>query len=69
MYYSSGSFITPSLCFDSLEIKFFCSLFSILGNFLSLFLDIADLDLYFSNFAPNNYTYIDFLEFNTAPQL
>ena len=39
-----------------------CSLFTIVGNFLSLILDIADLDLYFSNFAPNTCTYIDFLK-------
>ena len=44
-------------------------IFSIFKTFLSLALDIADLDLFFSNFAPNNYTYIIFLKFNTAPQL
>ena len=44
-------------------------IFSIFKTFLSLALNIADLDLYFSNFAPNNYTYIIFLKFNTAPQL
>ena len=68
MYYNSRSFITP-VCVLIVWRSKFVFIFSLIGNFLSLCLAIADLNPSFSNFAPNDYTYIDFLEFNTAPQL
>ena len=57
---TSAMIFYSQLCFDSLEIKFCVHYLVYLGIFLSLFLSIADLNLFLSNFVPNNYTYIDF---------
>ena len=66
MYYRSGSLITSSYVLIIWN-QVLCLFFSILEIIFSLTLDIPDLDLYFSNFAPNNYTFLFFLKFKTAP--